>query len=170
MTDIFTFDDFIAGNCQREQVGFPKSEQSEQSEQPPDQQTAEFDETAFDSEWRTYQQDPATYKARHAPAIVTKLLELSERRRTESMEAGRQRRMRIKDCSTVELERRLLLAVGLPDQPPPIPSGTPSEAFRSALQAGIDHLVSLPTLQERQSAAEGIRQFLAMYLPDSATE
>ena len=117
MSDLFTYDDYVAGNCQRQQVGQPKDAP------PGDQQSDEdlqMSDDMFEHEMAAYRRNPQEYKARNPPALVVKLLAVAEDRAQKQKEQERQRKRKAdyKTMNAEELQRALLQKLGLipPDE------------------------------------------------------
>lgn len=138
--DRFSIEDYLNGICLEGQVGKPK-----QSPEEPDQ--PEMSEDMFEREMAAYKQDPAAYKARTPPGVTTKLFEIAERRRLESLERERVARVKpIEEMNAHELHAALVLGV----------SGrmltTGPEDFARYLIERMGAVIALPDLEARQAA------------------
>ena len=144
----WTNTDYRNGWCTSEQIGQPVGSDAripEQSPEQPDQ--PEMSEHMFEVEMAAYKKDPLTYKARTAPGVVTKLFEVAERRRLESLERERVARVKpIEEMNAHELHAALVLGVSSRMLT------TGPEDFARYLIERMGAVVALPDLEARQAA------------------
>lgn len=157
MQNEWTSGDVEAGRCTPAELGNPRTpptetfqpKQSPDAEQPdqPDSDQPEMSDDMFVREMAAYKQDPLAYKARTAPGVVTKLFEVAERRRLESLERERVAKVKpIEEMNANELSAALMLGVSSRM----LTSGP--EDFARYLTERMGAIIVLPDLEARQAA------------------
>jgi hypothetical protein len=114
------------GACSYADVGLVKPG----AEPAIDLEADEWGDDVFARELAEYRRDPETFKARNPPAVVTKLLELSDRRRAEQIAAKAAKDLPVQELPTEELQRRLLASLTVSE---PVPLDV-ADAFERALR------------------------------------
>ena len=148
MTQHWTFRDYQAGECELHMVNTPKPEVEPEAPPPPPDDLPEDADFVFERELLEYRRDPSAYKVRHAPAVVNKLMEVDERRRAEQREQKQQhgKETPVELLPTHVLQARVRETI--------IQLNAEGFQLLPMLERGLEHIVSLPGLEDRKKAAK----------------